>query len=133
MPEEMAPWGRRNWWVNSQHSTRSMPNQNWDWDCAEESSVGICHMRTSPSIGDTPTQSDPKSLRIIRLNIPRPINKTIVNIRTMVKPLSVLIVSHVQSYLRPFWYWPIGSSSKTPRLHLCNGVSLSPKVFRIWH
>ena len=26
-----------------------------DCDCAEESSVGICHMRTSPSIGDTPT------------------------------------------------------------------------------
>ena len=27
----------------------------WDWDCAEESSVGIYHMRTSPSIVDTPT------------------------------------------------------------------------------
>ena len=28
-----------------------------DWDCDrdEENSVGICHLRTSPSIGDTPT------------------------------------------------------------------------------
>ena len=26
-------------------------------DCAEESSVSICHMGTSPSIGDTPTMT----------------------------------------------------------------------------
>ena len=29
--------------------------QNRDCVCAEKSSMGICHMRMSPSIGDTPT------------------------------------------------------------------------------
>ena len=29
----------------------------WNWDCAEESLVGTCHMRTSPSIRGTPTET----------------------------------------------------------------------------
>ena len=45
----------RNITVLGNGSLRQNRDWVWDWDCAEESCVGICHIRTSPSIGDTPT------------------------------------------------------------------------------